>query len=170
MKRTLRFLALATVLVMMLATVPVSAARQTTNPSDLDDAELVSVEYLPDGSYIETHVGEEIQGPGGIQLFATAYNKTGYKVRTGYDGSGNVNWRLYVYGTFTINPGVSSTCINDWYDSYYYSPWSQKSASSYHTTSGAAATATYVRKFLGITMETNNVGVSILCDKNGNLS
>jgi len=170
MKRTLRILALATALVMMLATVPVSAVQQTTNPPDLDDAELVSVEYLPDGSYIETHLGEEIQVPGGIQMFASTYTKTGYKVRTGYNSSGSLLWQLYVYGKFSINPGVSVTCIDDWYASNYYSPWSQKSISSNHSTTVAVAYAVFVRKFLGITMETADVSVGITCDKNGNLS
>lgn len=166
MKRALRFFAWITMLILVIAALSVNAAELKAD-TGLGNSSLISIEYSPDGGYIETRIGEQ---NGGVQPFASTYTKTGYKTKAGYDSSGAVIWKRTIYGIFSINPGVSSTCIDTWYVSECYGSWQQSSASSSRTTSVASGTATYVRKVLFITVETVNVSVSISYDKNGTFS
>ena len=125
-----------------------------------------TVEYLPDGSSIITTVIDET-----VPTRAATYTKTGSKVQSQVNSSGDIMWQFTVRGTFSVNPGVSATCtavshsvniVND--------AWENESASSWRSSNKACGTATCVRKVLFITVETREANVTLTCDSNGNLS
>ena len=167
MKKFISFLLVVVILGASFGDFSTSAyASEGAISSDFSDLPLSSIEYLKDGGFIETRIGEVVNP---IQTYGTVYSKTAYKVKTSYTKDGEMNWQFYIYGTFTINPGVSSTCTNDWYTYSVNSPWSLESASSHHSAIAAIGNAKFVRKFLFIVRETNNVSMDVSCDKNGNI-
>ena len=168
MKKMLRSTALITTMILIFAAIPANAA-QLEPAVALDNSSLVSVEYLSDGGYVETYVGEVSNGSK-ITTYAAATTKTGYKSKTGYDSAGVMTWKVTVYGTFSINPGVSVSCTDAWHTTNAYSPWVLDSASSSRGSASATGTAKFLKKFLFVTTNTETATVTVYCDKNGNIS
>jgi len=117
-----------------------------------------------DGSEILIQVYEE------PTLLRAGGSKSGQKSYTAKNSSGQVQWKFTVKGSFTYT-GSSATCTSSSYtSSISNSEWSLKSASASKSGNKATATGTYIRKLLGITVDTKTVAPSLSCDKNGNLS
>lgn len=147
----------------------------TENVWDTESLTLSNVQRLPDGGYIEVHVGRVVDS--GYSAYsaseakaAASYIVEGYKVATAYNSSGGKIWQFYVYGRFTVNPGVNYNCIDNWTSQTAYSPWHVDSASSYHSAAQAIGTAKFVNKLLFVVIDTNLVTIYVNCDKNGNIS
>ena len=125
-----------------------------------------TIEYFEDGSYMTIIVTEDIPTTKGIRS-----SKSGSKDYVMLNKNGNELWRFTVNGTFSVNPGVSSTCtaascgfsITD-------DAWENDSASSYCSENQAIGDATFIRKLLSITVESRDCHVILTCDSNGNLS
>lgn len=126
-----------------------------------------TIEYFEDGSYVVVTVTR----PSGRTARATTYQMSGSKAYIDYNQNGEELWRFTVNGTFTVNEGVSATCTAATYTiSITNTAWSNKSASAYASGNQAIGDATFIRKLLGITVETRDCHVVLTCDEYGNLS
>lgn len=152
-------------LVLVLATCMISTvSAQESNTRVVSEV----VEYSDDGSYIVTTVCEEISSNG---IARAGYNKTGSKTVTGYTADNSVAWTFTVTGTFVVNEGVVSACTTARYS--YTTPisaWSLKSGNAAKTGNQAIGSATFVKKVLGITVNTEEVTCTLTCNKYGVLS
>lgn len=106
-----------------------------------------------------------------ISTRASRYTKTGASVYTLKNNSGASLWQFTVQGTFIITSGISSTCtaVSHSYE-IYNTDWKYVSASSYRSGNSAYGNAEFIRKLLGITVETEGCSLVLSCDVNGNLS
>lgn len=127
------------------------------------------VEYLADGSKIVTCVYEDAVNQD-IATAATTVTKSGKKTKTGYDSDGDLNWSLTVHGTFSVVTGSSATCTASSYSYTTGSSWSLKTGSATKSANKATATATFVKKLLGITIKTETPSVTLTCSTSGTLS
>lgn len=120
------------------------------------------IEYLADGSYFITRI---------VSVDSRAAStKSGAKVKTYYDSEGTKLFTLKVHGTFRYD-GSTVTCIDASYTyEIFDSAWSLKSATASKSGATATASGTFVKKILGITMNTKTLTPTLTCDKNGNLS
>lgn len=126
-----------------------------------------STEYFLDGSSATIIVTEETD----LLTRAATYTKTGSKYYILRNKDGNELWRFTVHGTFSVNPGVSSTCTAVSHSiSITEDAWQNDTASSYRSGNQAIGDATFIRKLLFITVETRSCHVVLNCDANGNLS
>lgn len=121
-----------------------------------------SVEFFSDGSYCVTT----------ITCVGTreALQKTAKKTKNYYDSDGEALFSLVVYGTFKYD-GTSASCLSSSYTyEIYDSAWSLKSATASKSGATATASGTFVKKVLGITVNTITLTPTLTCDKNGTLS
>lgn len=142
-------------------------------PSYAKESEMVkmyvineTIEYFEDGSYMTITIAEMVEADRELR-----YEKKGYGNIIVHNKNGDELWRFTVYGTFSVNPGVSATCTAA---SCSYSiadnAWQNESASAYCSGNQAIGDATFIRKLLGITVESKDCHVVLTCDENGNLS
>ena len=127
-----------------------------------------TVEVLPDGSKTIISLYEDVLP---IAPVATSYNTSGHKTYTGVNSSGETLWTFTLNGTFRVETGISATCFDASYS--YTTPgagWSLKTASATCSGNSAVGSATFVKKVLGITVETKDTSITLSCDANGNLS
>ncbi len=70
-----------------------------------------------------------------------------------------------------MTTGVSATYTNATHSYEIHSTsWKNVSASSYRSSNSAYGNAEFIRKLLGITVETQGCSLVLSCDVNGNLS
>ena len=82
-----------------------------------------------------------------------------------------VKWKFIVFGTFEVNSGVSAKCTKATCNTEIYdSNWKVISQSAWPSGNQAIGTATLKRYLLGIPVRTEEVTVTLTCDKNGTLS
>lgn len=125
-----------------------------------------TTEYFDNGNYMTIVVAEEPQ-----MMRGTVKETTGLKSVVLHDKSGNELWRFTVHGTFTVNSGVSAICTAASYSiSITESAWQNESASADSSGDQAIGDATFIRKLLGITVESRSCHVVLTCDSNGNLT
>ncbi len=158
-----RFWICAVTFVLIACMIPCVSAQET-------ETRLVSetLEYLDDGSYIVTTIHEEIPL---IVPAATGYTKTGSKTISGKTSDGTVCWTFTLTGTFVVNEGVMSACTTARYSyTVPVSSWSLKSGSAAKTGNQAVGSATFIKKVLGVTVETDDVSCTLTCNKYGVLS
>ncbi len=123
--------------------------------------------YYSDGTYTTTRF---ISEPETRSSIITKTKAVDY-----HNANGTVLFSLYIRGTFSIDYGSSVTCTskNHWYEINNHA-WSNSAASSYISNYGNSASATangtFIRKLLGITINTIDTSVTLNCDKNGNFS
>ena len=131
-----------------------------------------TIEYLEDGTQIVTTVYDTTPYENnGVAPVATTITKSGSKTATGKNSDGDVLWTLTVHGTFRVVTGSSATCTASSYS--YTAPgsgWSLKSGSATKSGNVATANGIFVKKFLGITTETRDVTVNLVCSTSGTLS
>lgn len=126
-------------------------------------------EYADDGSCIVTTICEEVLTVADVAR--AGYNKTGSKTVTGKDQTGVVCWTFTVTGTYVVNEGVVSACITARYSYTTPNPsWSLQSGNAAKTGNKAVGSATFIKKALGVTVDTNDVTCTLTCDKYGVLS
>lgn len=125
---------------------------------------VVNVEYFDDGSYVVTVVDCD------AVMFASSTIR-GRKTSTYYRADGKEAFALTVYGTFSYDGTNQAVCTDSSYThTIYRNDWSLKSASATKSGNTATATGTFIRKALGVTVDTKVLPVSLSCDKDGNLS
>lgn len=125
----------------------------------------VTYDYNEDGSYLEVITAVEpslVSATGPYTRYASkSYNLC--------NSDGDILWTFYVFGTFTVNPGVSATCTSTSYSTNIISDsWQLDSASTRSSGNQAIGDATFIRKLLFVTVETRTAHVVLFCDVNGN--
>lgn len=154
MKR--KFSGFLLVIVLLYAMLPQYALAAETAD---DPAEIVALE---NGDYIVVTIEE-------FDTRATQL-KSGNKKYTYTNNSGEVEWIITLYGTFTYT-GSTSTCTASSVDvTINASKWYVVSETESKSGNTAKADVTMGRKFLGITVEKIDNNITLTCDKNGNLS
>lgn len=146
------------------------ATNASTGVINQESQKIISetVEYFDDGSSIVITVAESANT---IITRANAYSKSGSKTYTAKNSSGEILWKFIVNGTFSVNTGVSATCISTSYSkSNLASGWSLKTGSSYASGSQAIGDGTFQHKTLFVVTDTKSCHVVLNCDANGNLS
>ena len=151
---------------------PCASAINTSEISNETVSILISetIQEFGDGSKIITKIYEDIP-VNNYSTYSTSFTKTGSKTQTGYSNSDDVIWTLTSKGTFSVVSGTSSKCTAASYS--YTAPgsgWSHKSSSVKKTSNKAVGSATFVKKVLGVTVDTDNISNTLTCDVNGNLS
>ena len=154
------------------AAVPLSASAAAA-PQEISQSASVetistTVEYLPDGSSFTTEIQEvTATGP---QTRATV-TKTGRKTLTYKDSNGKLLWDYALTAEFSVNQGVSATCIRaNGLPTVYASNWSVAGNQPSCSGNKATGTVTMQRKVLGNVVETKKETITLTCDKNGNFS
>ena len=132
-----------------------------------DTKTVSAIEYMEDGSYIETVIEENSPG---IMLFASAKTKSGSKTAKHKNSSGTTLWEVKVTGVFSYN-GSSSKCTSSKADaSAPHASWSIRDKDESKSGSTARGEATAVKKVNGIVTNTMTKNVSLTCSRNGTLS
>ena len=152
------------------AALPLSASAAAA-PQEISQSASVqtistTVDYLEDGSYFTTEI-KEVVGP---QSRATV-TKLGQKTLTYRDSNGKILWTYTLKGEFSVNQGVSATCVKAGASSQIYSSdWSEAGNQPSRSGNKATGTVTMQRKVLGNVVETKKETITLTCDKNGNFS
>ena len=159
-----RFLICLVVLAMMMCAVPTVSAEED-NMIITDEV----ITYFDDGFYTVTTLREEPMTAN--HLARGNFTRTGSKTITGYGTDGSIIWTFTVTGTFVVNEGVVSACTTARYShTISSSVWSLQSANAAKTGNQAIGSATFIRKTLGITVETRDITCTLTCDKYGVMS
>ena len=151
------------------AALPSSTVSVYAENPEKSDEQIISqtTEYLEDGSYITITISEKTYQT----ARGTAYYKNGSKSYVFNHKDGTEGYRFTVFGSFYVNPGVSSSCTKAFHSiTITDTAWKNDSASSYCSGNQAVGDATFIRKLLGITVETRSCHVVLTCDTDGNLS
>ena len=164
MKKTIAFLISISLL---FSTFSVFAAEKTIENSTCNKKIInEEIEYYPDGSYTVITLTEDE----GITSRGTVYSKSGSKKFSHYD-SNKLAWEFTVNGTFTVTTGVNAMCTASSYSvNIFNDAWSNKSASTYEYSNQAIGNATFTKKVLFVTTDTQDCQVILSCDANGQLS
>ena len=142
------------VVALMFASVSVAKASNHT---------VVGITYYDDDSYVITTINYAVT--------KSSSTVSGSKTSTYYRSDGIKAFSLTVYGTFSYDGTNQAACTNVSYShDIYQNDWSLKSASATKSGNTATATGTFIRKELGITVDTKTRTVNLSCDRNGNLS
>ena len=165
MKKHLALFIAFTILTISLSRAPISAYAET-NDAVHEKILCETTEYFEDGSSATIIVTEESSAP----TRSASYSRSGSKYYIFYDQNKKELWRFTVYGTFTVNSGVSATCTESSYSiTIYDDTWENESASVYHSGNQAIGHAVFIKKYLFFTVDTQNCNVVLTCDANGNL-
>lgn len=114
--------------------------------------------YLDNGDYITVEIGQV------MARATTVKNSKTYTYR-GIDGT--VFWTAVLSGTFTYN-GTTATCTASSCDvTISNSAWSLTSKTVGKSGGTATAELTMVQKFIGITVKTENISLSLTCSPTG---
>ncbi len=145
-------------------------ALQSTHNNELVSS-ITSIEYFNDGSYIVTEI---IQSTSNYAKGA-ATTTTGTKTKTYYSSSNVALCALKITASFSHN-GSTVSCVGTSHTEYSYdNSWSVQNVTTSHGNSSSTkaygkASGYFVKKILGITMNTISTSVTVYCDKDGNLS
>lgn len=151
MKRILTLTLLALFVFSML---PLGAYATETS-TDYDE-----IIYLDNGDYITVKISESM---------TTRATGTREKEYTYYHG-GSAAWVAVLFGSFRYD-GTTASCIASSCDvTIYDSAWSVASKTAGRTGATATAELTMVKKFLGITIQTENLSMSLTCSPSGQFS
>lgn len=131
-------------------------------PATFASAEAEEVIYFEDGSYCVTTITY-----GGERASNT---RTGNKTTSYYASDGTKLFALTVSGVFLYDGNTVKCTSSSYTNAIYDSAWSLKSATASKSGATATASGTFVKKVLGITMNTKTLTPTLTCDKDGNLS
>lgn len=124
------------------------------------------IRYFEDGTYSVTIL--ETYSPL-ISTYDTT-TRTGRATTVLYSESGDSLFSVTVTGLFTYT-GVASYCRESSVSTEFYSSyWEYVSSNAYKSANKAAADATGRCYFMGVPMGTSTIGVTLECDKDGNLT
>lgn len=127
--------------------------------------------YFDDGSYIVTTMVEET-----VPISRAVTTKTFKKTSTSYDSSNKAQCALTVIASFEVNTGVSVKCIGAKTEkTVYQNGWSVENVSTRPDNSStskavAIASGNFVKREIGIAVQSVPVTIKVTCDKNGNAS
>lgn len=128
--------------------------------------DVVSVEYLPDGSYFETTIDEEmVNSVLGIATRSSTITRS--KTKTYKNSSGTTLWYVKVTGTYTYGSGSAKCTKSTVYAATTSSAWKIASKSSSKSGATAIAKATGKKYVDGTVVDTRNVTVKLTCRSNG---
>lgn len=166
MKKLLALILTAVMLTTTFSTLSISVHAET-NSEAYGKIIFETTEYFKDGSSVTIILTEE-----STALTRTStYSKSGSKHYVFYDKDKVELWRFSVHGTFTVNPGINSTCTADSYSICISDDtWQIESVSTYNSGNQAIGDATFIQKYLFITINIQDCHVVLTCDINGNLS
>lgn len=120
-----------------------------------------TTEYLPDGTKVTVTLSVQP-----VRTRGRVYTVNGKK-----DYTYGSDWTFTVYGSFSVNEGVSVSCTSDSYgSSIFNSAWTRASGTSGHSGATATASGTMTRYYGGAPVQTVYPSVSVSCDKYDNLS
>ena len=145
------------VIISIVITFPLTtfASEDTTSPN-----ENTYITYLDDGSYYITTITESM----------ARSSKSGSKITTHYNSSGEALWKVTLNGSFTYT-GSTATCTSASHSiTIYNDAWYTYSQNSYKSSNKAIADVVMKQKFLGVVVATKTVNLTLTCDANGNLS
>lgn len=166
MKKLMALIITAVMMTTTFSTLSISVHAET-NRETYEKIIFETTEYFKDGSSVTIILAEE---PTALTRTST-YSKSGSKHYVFYDKDKVELWRFSVHGTFTIDPGINSTCTADSYSiSISDDTWQNESVSTYNSGNQAIGDATFIQKYLFITINTQDCHVVLTCDINGNLS
>lgn len=152
MKRVLYII--LSVLVLINITINESFADETINAATASDGYIFVI------TIDEQELSEDTNLEDGItshyKTFTCKYN-------------GETLWKVTLKGYFQYN-GVTATCVgSSCTATVYASSWSCSYKTSYESGNQAIGEATMVKKFLGITIDSQSVHLTLVCDKDGNV-
>lgn len=151
-----KFVAIIGLILMIASLIPLNAFAAQTDDENAD------VIWLEDGSYVVvslTQVGSR----------ATS-TKSGTKTYTYYAADDTIQWKAALAGTFTYNGSTSSCTSSDCDITIYNSVWYIYTNMPSKSGNTAKAEVTMKRKLLGVTVQTEDLNITLTCDANGNLS
>lgn len=166
MKKLLTLLITTALLAISFSNISISVHAET-NDTSLEKIISKTTEYFEDGSSATIIVTEDSSAP----ARSASYSKSGSRHYIFFDKDKKELWRFTVHGTFTVDPGISSTCTESSYSIIIYdNTWENESASVYHSGNQATGNAVFIKKLLFFTIDTQSCNVVLKCDANGNLS
>lgn len=166
MKKLLALILAAVMLTTTFSALSVSVHAETNIKTD-EKIIWETTEYFKDGSSVTIILTEESTA---LKRTST-YSKSGSKHYVFYDKDKVELWRFSVHGTFTVNSGTNSTCTASSYSiSISDDTWQNESVSTYNSGNQAIGDATFIQKYLFVTISTQDCHVVLTCDFNGNLS
>ncbi|MDD5900502.1 MAG: hypothetical protein PUC73_06350 [Lachnospiraceae bacterium] len=133
------------------------------------DSTIVSeyIETLEDGSYFHVIVSE-LASPSESRSVQT---QRGSREITYHDANGVALWKYTLYGTFQFIPGSSAACVSSSYSvDIYDSSWESSYVSATKSGNQAIGDATFIKKVLLITTQTENIHITLSCSAYGTLS
>ncbi len=147
----------------------ISSANDISSPV-LASEELISVEYFEDGSYlVRTRKQSSFTTP--FSAKGAIFEKTGSDDFDYYFSDNSLQWTYTIHGIYTVETGVSATCISSTYTfTAHKSGWSLTNPNNSYAGNTAYGSGTAVKKVLFVTTHTHTFNVSLSCDVYGNLS
>ena len=150
-----RFVAFLVAFVLTISALPLAIGAEKY------DGESLVVQF-EDGSYIT----EEIT----LTQFRVRNAVSGSRVRNFYNSSGNLCWKITLYGVFSYD-GSSATCTSSSCDvTLYSSDWYVISKSAGKSGNSATASVTMGELAAGATVSRVPVSLTLKCDGKGNIS
>lgn len=120
-----------------------------------------SIIYLDNGDYITIEIG---------QVVSRGTSVTNSKTYIYRGSSGTEYWRAVLKGTFTYDGTTSSCTASNCDITISDSAWSVSSKNVGKSGSTASADLTMVKKFIGITIQTENITMTLTCSPTGQFS
>lgn len=145
-----------------------AGAKQVSAASEQDPT-LVSTttETLEDGSYIVTEIYATTTNQNSR---SNLYNKEGEKVMTKYSALNTVLWVYTLSASFVVDEGVSAVCSSAGYNyDTRDSAWRFSDGEASWRENYARGVGKYKLMALGITIQTIDIDLILVCDKYGNL-
>lgn len=141
--------------------------KATTQASD---SKIISehIELFDDGSYLHVIISEDNNTSNSRSITQT---KSGSRKTTYYDSDGTALWTFTIYGTFKYTPGANAACTSSSYTvDIYDDSWDNTAATSSINGNQAVGDATFIKKVLFITTQTEHVHLVLTCNIYGQLS
>lgn len=126
----------------------------------------MSVKQISNDLYLEISVFEDH-----LTARGSTNQVSGVKTVAGRSSKGTILWEFTVSGTFLVNQGISAVCTSSLISYEIYDDhWNLNSGTGSTSGNQAIGNGEFVKKLLGIQVETRNCHVVLTCDANGNLS
>ena len=147
-----KIVALVTFVLLVVTTLPTNSfAAEVQNTYD-------EIIYLDNGDYITIEIGDNLSR-------GTTVNNN--KTYVYYNNDHAEQWRAILYGTFVYD-GTTSTCTQGSCDVIITdTSWSVSSKNVVKSRGTVNCDLTMVRKFIGITIQTEELNMSMTCSPTG---
>lgn len=159
MKKIIAFVLSAVIIIDILPTISANAECNSTESE---------IFYYDDGSYAVITITYGLAS--NVEVNTSKSIKSGSKTFSYYDDSGALKWTATLTASFTYDGSTSSCTSANCTVTIYDSDWYVISNNSGYTGNTATANVTMRRRYLGVTVKTVPVTITLSCDANGNLS